>query len=218
MRLFAFAAALTVAAPAVATVHMISLTGTSANTTFGTFTIGASTYQTGNLILDPFTPFTPFTLEQGDQILATITLNGAFVVPTSGEQLFGINFNDVNGGSPVGPNGSTNNFGTVTFSLNGGATARDGGDTTSGACSNCLTAITQAFPGGAFSFDGLGLDETVTGLAQPFDVGQVTISYQLRDVTGNIPEPASWAMMIAGMGFVGGIARRRQGATRAVLA
>ncbi|CAM3264572.1 hypothetical protein SPAN111604_13750 [Sphingomonas antarctica] len=215
MRLLAFAAALTFAAPAVATVHTISLTGTTAGTTFNTFTIGASTYQTGNLILDPFTPFT---LEQGDQILATITLNGAFFVPTSGEQLFGINFNDVNGDSPVGPNGSTNAFGTVSFSLNGGATARGGGDITSGACSNCLTAITQAFPGAAFSFDGLGLDETVTGLAAPFDVGQVTISYQLRDVTGNIPEPASWAMLISGFGFVGGVARRRQGATRAVLA
>ena len=214
MRLLAFTAALALAAPAAATTHVLNLTGTVSNTTFNTFTFNGSTYHTGNLVLDPFTPFT---LEQGDEIQAAITLNGAFFVPASGEQLFGINFNDANGEGPPGPNGSANNFGTVTFSLNGGPTARTGGDTTFGACSNCLTAITGAIPGAAFSFDGLGLDETVTGLASPFDVGQVTISYQLRDLAGGVPEPASWALIIGGMGFVG-FAGRRKGATRAVLA
>ena len=215
MRFLALAAAaLTVAAPAAATVHTISLTGTIAGTTTNNFTVGTNTYHTGNLVLDPFTPFT---LEVGDQILATITLDSAFFVPASGEQLFGINFFDANGESPIGEDGSTNNFGTVVFSLNGGATARTGGDITEGACSNCLTAITGAIPGAAFSFDGLNLDETVTGLTSPFDVGQVTISYQLRDLAGALPEPASWAMVIGGMGFVG-FARRRQRATRAVLA
>ncbi len=214
MRLFAFAAALALAAPATAAVHTISLTGSVANTTTNTFTIGASTFFTGNLFLNPFTPFT---LNQGDQILATISLDGPFAVPASGEQLFGINFLDANGDSPPGPNGSTNNVGMVTFSLNGGPTTRTGGDIAPGACGNCLTAITGAIPGAAFSFDGLALDETVTGLAAPFDVGQISITYQLRDLGGTVPEPASWAMMITGMGFVS-FARRRTRATRTVLA
>lgn len=214
MRLLAFVAALALAAPAAATTHILNLTGTVANTTFNTFSSGASNFRTANLLLDPFTPFT---LAEGDDIQATITLDSAFFVPSSGEQLFGINFFDANGESPPGPEGSTNNLGTVTFSLGGGPTTRTGGDITDGACSNCLSAITGASPGAAFSFDGLGLNETVTGLTSSFDVGQVTISYQLRDLAGGVPEPATWAMMIGGMGFVG-FARRRKGATRIVLA
>jgi hypothetical protein len=217
MRLFAsaaIAAAMAIAAPAAATVHMLSFTGTVANTTTGSFTIGTDTYNVGRLILDPFTPFT---LEQGDQILATISLDGAFFVPASGEQLFGFNFEGPNDSSPPGPNGSTNATGTVTFSLAGGPTARSGGDVAPGACSNCLTLITGAIPGAAFSFDGLGLDEQVTGLAAPFEVTQVSISYQNRDLLSAAPEPASWALMIGGMGFVG-FAGRRTRATRTVLA
>jgi hypothetical protein len=213
MRFLALIAAFALASPAAAVTHILNLTGTVSNTTFGTFPGGNSTFRTANLILDPFTPFT---LEQGDDIQATISLNSAFFVPASAEQLFGINFFAANGDSPSGPNGSTNNVGKVTFRLNGGPTTRTGGDTTSGACSNCLTAITGAVPGDAFSFNGLTLDETVTGLASPFDVGQVTISYQLRDLSGAVPEPASWALIIGGMGFVGAAARRRKGATRAV--
>lgn len=215
-RLLSLAAALTLAAaPASAVVHTISLTGTVANTTTNTFTFNGSTYNTGTLILDPFTPFT---LNVGDQILATIALDAGFLVPASGEQLFGINFNDASGAGPVAPDFSVNNFGTLVFSLAGGPTNRGGGDTAPGACSNCLTAITQAFPGQAFTFDGISLDETVTGLPDPFEVGQITISYQLRDLATAVPEPATWALMLTAFAFVGGSARRRQSATRAVLA
>jgi len=35
-------------------------------------------------------------------------------------------------------------------------------------------------------------------------------SGSITDVTGAVPEPASWAMMIAGFGLVGGAMRRRQ--------
>jgi len=214
MRLLAFAAAMAIATPASAAVHILTLTGTVAGTTFNTFDFNGSTYHTGNLILDPITPFA---LEAGDTIQATITLDGPFFVPGAGEQLFGINFEGANGESPDGPNGSANATGTVTFSLAGGPTTRTGGDIAPGSCSNCLTLITGAIPGAAFSFDGLSLDEQVTGLDAPFDVGRITISYQNRDLISSIPEPASWAMMIGGMGFVG-FARRRKGATRTVFA
>jgi hypothetical protein len=32
-------------------------------------------------------------------------------------------------------------------------------------------------------------------------------------MTGSVPEPASWAMMIAGFGLIGGAMRRRAAAT-----
>jgi hypothetical protein len=216
MRFLAFVAALVMAAPAAATVHMLTLTGQIAGTTFNTFDFNGSTYHTANLILDPITPFT---LEAGDTIQATITLDNPFFVPGAGEQLFGINFEGPNGEGPLGPDGSANATGTVTFSLNGGSSGRTGGDVAPGSCSNCLTLITGAIPGAAFNFNGLLLDEQVTGLASPFDVSRISISYQNRDLltSGGVPEPASWAMMIGGMGFVG-FARRRKGATRTVLA
>jgi hypothetical protein len=44
---------------------------------------------------------------------------------------------------------------------------------------------------GDFSFDSTGISATI------------------RNVPTGVPEPASWALMIAGFGVVGGIARRR---------
>ena len=41
------------------------------------------------------------------------------------------------------------------------------------------------------------------------NTGDQDISYTLKYYTGQIPEPASWALMIAGFGLVGAAARRR---------
>lgn len=215
MRLFALAAAFAVvAAPASAVTYTLNLNGSIANTTTNTFSFGGSTYHTGALNFDPFTPFT---VEVGDVIEGTVTLDGLFTTPAAGEQFFGLNFAAADGTQPPGLDGSVQASGTLNFFNSMGATGLPN-DTVGGGCGNCLAVIIGQFPGAAFSFDGLTYSATITALDQPFDLGQASISYQLRDLTGGVPEPAQWALLISGFGFVGGIARRRQSATRAVLA
>ena len=205
--LIALAATSLLATPAMATTHILTLTGQIANTTFNMFDIpNIGHFRTGTLLLDPFTPFT---IVQGDTIQATITLDGAFIVPASGEQLFGINFNDDQGGSPSFILLDTVNSGTTTFSYSAGPTNRLNGDVAPGGCSNCLSNITGQVPGPAFRFDQLFLTESIDALEAPFTIGQSTISYQLREPFNAIPEPAAWALMLTGFGLVGSAMRRR---------
>lgn len=45
--------------------------------------------------------------------------------------------------------------------------------------------------------------------------GSITLTYTPTDVPGGVPEPASWAMLIAGFGLVGVASRRRKAAVSA---
>ncbi len=208
LRLLAFAAAaLVIAAPSSAATIVLNLTANPANTTTNTFTFAGSTFNTANLIFDPFEPFT---VQQGDIIQATITFSSGFTVPASGEQLFGVNFIGLDSESPLGypDQEGPDNEGTLVFDYTVGPTGLPN-NTQGGSCSNCLTSIAGQIPGNSFVFDSISLTETVTELNAPFTIGSASFSYQLRDV-GAVPEPATWAMMITGFGLVGGAMRRRR--------
>lgn len=199
------------AAPAAATVHIITATANPVNATTGTFTIGTSVFNVGNLVFDPFDEFT---VEEGDTIELTLTLAGAFTVPGSMEQLFAINFFRADGVDPLitatGP--ETTVSGSSIYSYSMGPTGLSS-DTQGGACGNCLSAINGQIPGGPFTFDGIKLTQTIDKLGAPYTVDRASFSYQLRDVAGAIPEPATWAMMIMGFGLIGGALRQRKAAT-----
>ncbi len=197
-----------------AVTHTISLTGTSANATTGSFTFEGSNYFTGQLILDPFTSFT---VAEGDVIEAIVTLTGGFTVPASGEQFFGLNFFQGDFGSPPGytEDAGPTTEGTLVFSYSLGNTGLPS-NTQPGACGNCLSAIGGQFPGNAFTFDGLRVTQTITSLNAPFTIDNASFSYQLRDVQGAVPEPATWAMMLIGFGAVGAALRRRAMPERAL--
>ena len=196
------------AVPADAATIFVNLTGTAANTTTGTFNFNGSTFNTGTLILDPFAPFT---IAEGDMIDATLTLVGAFTVPASGEQLFGLNFFNQLVGSPPGyiNNQGPMNQGTTVFSNSGGPTGLPS-DTQNSGCGNCLASIGQQIPGAAFQFDSLHLQETITSLNAPFTIDGASFSYQLRDLTSGVPEPSTWAMMIIGLAAAGAALRARR--------
>jgi uncharacterized protein YjiK len=60
-------------------------------------------------------------------------------------------------------------------------------------------------------FEGLTLDEAGNIYLVSDDGDGPNQSYLVKlDYTGAVPEPASWAMMIAGFGLIGGAMRRRQ--------
>lgn len=64
------------------------------------------------------TGLTRFNLESGDLIHPTVTLDGLFTLPDSGEQLFGLNllqFLSGGGGATVHPAQPAGNDGSITF-------------------------------------------------------------------------------------------------------
>ena len=103
---------------------------------------------------------------------------------------------------------------TGTFTLySGGATVGTYGyrSTTSGQ----LASFAALFPpaNGQISFDSFTNDFTITDLVAPANLQFSTFYYSL--VSGSVaavPEPATWAMMIAGFGLAGAAMRRRRAA------
>jgi hypothetical protein len=78
---------------------------------------------------------------------------------------------------------------------------------------------TTAFAGTTYShgFAVLGAgSHSITGVATSSPTGSGAAYIQLTEGGGAVPEPATWAMMIAGFGMVGCMARRRSTARVAV--
>lgn len=63
----------------------------------------------------------------------------------------------------------------------------------------------------SFLLGSFGLTDALTGAPVTLTIGTPGSINPLPG-TGDIPEPASWAMLIAGFGLVGAIARRRRSA------
>jgi len=68
------------------------------------------------------------------------------------------------------------------------------------------------FAGGGFGEGG----ENLLGSYRDFQIGDVNFS--IAPVTGAVPEPATWALMLLGFGGIGLAMRRRQSATPALQA
>jgi hypothetical protein len=89
----------------------------------------------------------------------------------------------------------------------GGRDAIQDGDSYVTSVSNLVTAPQITYRGSAVSAQGSGfafpdsVNNTTTG-------GRFGANFQF--VASSVPEPASWAMMIGGMGVVGGAMRRRR--------
>jgi hypothetical protein len=174
---------------------VLNLTGDANNTTTDSFTFGGVTYETGQLALEGFTPFT---LADGDTVEVTVDItNGPFVVPIRDQMFFGLNFSDLLGGA------QPDAVATGTFSFDGGADVGAG-------CGNCTSLISglnntplsfaNLFATGSFAF-------AVSGGS--LSVESISVSYQVNNDAA-VPEPASWALMIAGFGGAGAMIRRRR--------
>ena len=81
---------------------------------------------------------------------------------------------------------------------------------TGASCSNDITAClgNASFSKATFALGAT--NHSITGIASLSPFGGGGGYFIVRAVQGAVPEPASWAMMLAGFGIVGGAMRRRQ--------
>ncbi|HEV2567660.1 PEPxxWA-CTERM sorting domain-containing protein [Sphingomonas sp.] len=188
--------ATTMAVPATSATYTLSFSGTVANTQYSSFPAFNRIYDTGRLVLDANDPL-PAELVAGDRIEFTVTLDDRFVVPGSGEQFIGLNFEGDTTGTPPSTSGEIEfadpaGIGTGPFGVG---------------CSNCLSALFFNGASGKVSFTGLSGFIEIGNLTDPYQLSQViSLSFQNSNP---VPEPASWAMMIAGFAAAGAFARRR---------
>ena len=99
--------------------------------------------------------------------------------------------------------------GIVSISLNGSTIAGSGG--------NFTTWTNFSSAGGVFNAGVNVLQFTVTNFGQPTgNPSGLRVEFLSSETgVGAIPEPAAWAMLIAGFGLVGAVARRRRSLTTA---
>lgn len=184
------------ASSANAAVIVLRLTGDASNITTQDTSIPGLIRQSGQLVLsftDPNDPLSfPFVVQAGDEIQAEVTITGgAFVVPANADMLFGLDFI----GAEV--------FGNIT---NGKVFVNNDGIERSAGCGNCLNFITAAPSGAPFAITSL----TASGFADltaDYTVEGMSLTFQSQTI---VPEPATWALMIAGFGGAGAMLRRRR--------
>lgn len=202
-------AALTIAASgAHAATYTVTQTGAIADFQASQFDFGGNHYNRFILPLSGLDSSNAFTVSQGDSIDATVTLDGAYTIPQS--QLY-TNILQIFTGSAF-PNENTGVDGTFTFFDGLTQVASFGYSSTT---SGDLASYAANFPpnNGAFTFDSFTNDLVINTLATPATVDGGYFFYDL--VSHAVPEPATWAMMLVGLGMVGGAMRSRGAAKTA---
>jgi hypothetical protein len=203
------------ASQAQAATYDISLTGIATAGSYSSQDIGPTHYDQWVLSLSGLELIDPITVQQGDTINATITLDEAFTIPGSVSLTsFGFFL-----GGPGFPPGDTGFSGTTAFFLTGSPVIDGGGGTgTTGQLANTVVF----FPpnNGPLTFDSVFSSFTIDELSAPVTLDYGLISYTLFSPNGAVPEPASWALMLVGFGGLGAVlrARRRLGAGVAAIA
>ena len=185
-----------------ATIHNLVFSGTIANGNFSSQDFGPNHFDQWLLGLDDTLQNLPITVEVGDTINATITLDQLFTVPGSVDvTVFGFTL----GGAGF-PGGNTETNASFDF-FNGAALVKSGSSLT-GTSGQIAAGVAFFSPNnGAFSFDSLTTSFTITELSGPAIVDYASIDYALLSPIA-VPEPTTWAMMIIGFGGVGALLRR----------
>jgi len=187
--------------PAHSASYDLVLQGNASDADVFSFESGTTQFTIGRVALSGFD--TPIEMLQGDGFSATVDfLDGPMVVPGSPNQVFGFEVRGVD--DPVfddSPGAEVVLSGDITFYL-AGEVVQTGG----GACGNCSFVAIFRAPGESFAFDRIEVTGEFLNLASPYTIDSASFNYQLSQP---VPEPATWALWLAGLGIAGVSARRR---------
>lgn len=188
-----------------AATYNLNLTGTVPGGAYSSFSIGGFQYDNWGLNLDGLDQ--PFVAQQGDSINATITLNQPFTIPAS--QLYTFFSLQLGGFDAPFPFGNVGTDGSTSFFLGGNpGLSGNFGTSTSGAIVN--SSVWFPPDNGDITFDSVISNFTITELGGDALLNYAQINYTRVSAVTAVPEPETYAMMLAGLGLLGFAARRRK--------
>ena len=196
-------AVLALTSEAQAATFTLNLQGQVANFTQQTLYCCGLTFDAHFLNLTGLDSNNAITVNQGDMINATVTLDQSLTIPTSQVRTDFLLF--VNGN-----NLPSNNTGVSgTFVLFSGATqiaTYNYSSSTSGG----LASFAALYPpdNNSFTFTSFTDNFTIDTLAQASVLDRSSFEYSLDSLT--VPEPAAWALMVIGVGLSGASLRRQR--------
>ncbi len=196
------------AMPASAATYVLELQASAAGASLAEVSGGGLRFRFKTI--SPLTGYSPLTFVLGDIIQAHIRLDAPLTVP-GGTAYNGMDFFL---GDTSGAAGATGTSGTTTLFLGGNPFATQNSGSSSSAF---LFNSYINFAGTGFSFDEVQSDFTITELGSD----SITPDFiGLRGITVDriaaVPEPATWAFMIAGFGLIGAMLRRLRRPRRAL--
>ena len=155
----------------------------------GNWSQGAGTY-TSSFVDNAPSPYNvSIQLVGGNTVVNTLTFSAPLLNPVMAIQSLG-----------QGPDPATYNFGNTPFTL----LSQGGGHW--GGCNTCLSVVGNTLVGregnGTVRFNG-----TFSSISWTVPDGE---SYHMFTIGAPVPEPETYAMLLAGLGLMGGVARRRK--------